>query len=168
MSTELNLDAIKARADKATAGPWHEIRDTDGILLVRSRAGCTRDLIRSLEDVAALIAEVERLRVPPASSPDLGHVRQDIDVLTEQWSLAPWLPEWTARTHDRLHAIVTEVERLRAEVGELKTCRNPGCKVAYHASTVCPACGDGRRELLDEMVRIAVDTGLYEATEADA
>lgn len=71
--TDIDLDAIKARAEAATAGPW-QMWDgcvyTDGVhclhdLIRDNEAASSPDLwfiTRSRTDVPALIAEVERLR----------------------------------------------------------------------------------------------------------
>ena len=76
--TELDLEAIKARCEAATPGPWHQLfNTTDGpgvgiyknldqrqqsMLACRMSDGDQIFVAHARADVPALVAEVERLR----------------------------------------------------------------------------------------------------------
>ena len=70
--TDAELQAIKERADAATAGPWHYdsystvfLADAEAICYVpdQPRSKNATFIAAAREDVPALVAEVERLRV---------------------------------------------------------------------------------------------------------
>jgi hypothetical protein len=47
---------------------------------------------------------------------DLAAIRQDIDLLTDRWYGKPWSDGFADDQNRKLHALVAEVERLRAEL----------------------------------------------------
>jgi hypothetical protein len=114
----LDLDAIKARTEAATPGPWFSERcgdfdDPSFVIaaVVRDRYGdnalnCGSDeplavfLAAARTDVLELVAEIERLR-------------QQVAVLTAKLESAERMRETSRLRSERL---VAEVERLRADL----------------------------------------------------
>ena len=66
--TEAEIDAIEARANAATEGPWKVlppcmVTDGRGMVIARTNDSCNDEFIsHARTDVPALIAEVRRLR----------------------------------------------------------------------------------------------------------
>lgn len=66
----MNLEEIKARAEKATPGPWKYDKYSDNLVVENGYEAYLGELkgkdveflVHAREDVPALIAEVERLR----------------------------------------------------------------------------------------------------------
>jgi len=141
--SELDLAAIRARADAATPGPWK----LWGMSVLADPVG------DSNLDTAILVANTAfrdangRLRTNDADF--IAAARTDVPALLAEVERLTRIVNGYDRTpaEQRAAEAEAEVERLRAEVRRLRDyldlpiCRNPGCMVVYFGGDVCPGCG---------------------------
>jgi hypothetical protein len=113
----LDLDAITARADAATEGPWNLYRDgilcgvadsTDGFICEPPMRWTDAAFVaHAREDLPALVAEVRRLREALA------------EVAKHQEDMADSLDDHI--THEDIHVALIEGMRLAADSRELRS-----------------------------------------------
>jgi hypothetical protein len=157
MSNELDLDAIRARAEAATVGPWEffvdQHRDCGTVLRFGSQhidichfspnmEDDAEFIAHARADVPALIAEVEGLRAEVTALQAL-KVTSILDQMTADAVAQGWYDEPGQRLP------------------------SPEQPESARGATPQPPSPAERRAILDEMTALAVEQGLYDATAYD-
>lgn len=162
--TDIDLDAIKARAEAATPGPWvrewafsthfvvpeaaERVADGNVARLKAHQRADAEFIAHAREDVPALLAEVERLRRELAAEQTRrGRARAAFD-------------EFARTSAEELRQALAEVERLRHNAAALVEAKGAswadgyetGCSMSH--SLGCDAVAAERDQLREEVERL--------------